>query len=147
MKTFLRIAFLLGVLLTENVIGLSQTFTNVAATVGLATPGAKDAGVCWADFNSDGYLDLVVNTENASAGTRLYFSNAGASFTDVTSTHALELASSVIERSAVAGDFNNDGNTDFVVNSFNRIEVWLNKDRQQHPLTVLALKLKAPIRQ
>ncbi|MFM9004065.1 MAG: FG-GAP-like repeat-containing protein, partial [Flavobacteriales bacterium] len=30
------------------------------------------------------------------------------------------------ERSAVAGDFNNDGFTDFVVNTFNRIEVWLN---------------------
>jgi len=107
--------------------GYTQSFTNVAASVGLATTGSKDAGVCWADFNQDGYLDLVVNTENASAGSRLFFSDAGNTFTDVTSTHALELGNSVKERSAVAGDFNNDGYTDFIVNTFNRIEVWLNQ--------------------
>jgi len=68
MKTFLRIAFLLGVLLMNGLSGITQTFTNVAASVGLATAGAKDAGVCWADFNEDGYLDLVLNTDNTSAG-------------------------------------------------------------------------------
>ena len=128
MKTFLRNAFLAWMLiLATAVAGYAQSFTNVAASAGLATTGSKDAGACWADFNDDGYLDLVVNTENTSAGSRLFFSNAGATFTDVTDTHALDLGTSVKERAAVAGDFNNDGNTDFIVNTFNRIEVWLNQ--------------------
>ncbi|MFM2201100.1 MAG: hypothetical protein RL040_300, partial [Bacteroidota bacterium] len=134
MKTLLRNAFAAWMLIIVTAIaGQAQSFTNVAASVGLATTGAKDAGACWADFNQDGYLDLVVNTENPSAGSRLFFSNAGTSFTDVTSTNAASLSATVKERSAVAGDFNNDGYTDFIVNTFNRIEIWLNQGPSSTP--------------
>lgn len=128
MKTSLRNAFSLWMLLTViSISGFGQSFTDIASTLGIATTGSKGAGVCWADFNKDGYLDLVVNTDNESNHSRLYFSNAAASFTDVTSTHASALSATSKERSAVAADFNNDGYTDFVVNTFNRIEVWLNQ--------------------
>ena len=134
MKTSLLNAFLLWMLITlTSINGFSQSFTNVAASLGIATTGAKDAGVCWADFNGDGYLDLLVNTENTSTGSVLYFSNAATSFSDVTSTHAAGLSATVKERSALAGDFNNDGYTDFIVNTFNRIEVWLNKGASATP--------------
>ena len=134
MKTLLRKAFTAWMLiLVTTVVGYAQSFTNVAASVGLATTGSKDAGACWADFNQDGYPDLVLNTESTSIGSRLYFSNAASSFTDVTATHASGLSASVKERSAVAGDFNNDGYTDFVVNTFNRIEVWLNQGPSATP--------------
>ena len=134
MKTSLLNAFLLWMLLASTSInGFSQSFTNVATDLGIATTGAKDAGACWADFNGDGYLDLLVNTDNSSTGSVLYFSDAATSFTDVTSTHAAGLSATVKERSALAGDFNNDGYTDFVVNTFNRIEVWLNQGAAATP--------------
>ncbi|MFN5620728.1 MAG: Ig-like domain-containing protein [Flavobacteriales bacterium] len=134
MKTSLLNAFVLWMLLTlTSINGFTQSFTNVAGDLGIATTGAKDAGVCWADFNNDGYLDLLVNTENTSTGSVLYFSNTATSFTDVTSTHAAGLSATVKERSALAGDFNNDGYTDFIVNTFNRIEVWLNQGASATP--------------
>lgn len=145
MKTFLRKAFTAWMLITlTTVVGYAQSFTNVASSIGLATAGSKDAGVCWADFNNDGYLDLLVNTESSTTGSILYFSNAGASFTDVTATHAAELSSSVKERSAVAGDFNNDGYTDFIVNTFNRIEVWLNQGPTSTPAYSFGTAVQEP---
>ena len=145
MKTLLRNAFTAWMLIIVTAIaGQAQSFTNVAASVGLATTGAKDAGACWADFNQDGYLDLVVNTENPSAGSRLFFSDAGTSFTDVTATHAADLSSTVKERSAVAGDFNNDGYTDFIVNTFNRIEVWLNQGPLATPAYAFGTAAQSP---
>jgi hypothetical protein len=145
MKTLLRNAFVAWMLIMLTAFaGYSQTFTNVASSVGLATAGSKDAGVCWADFNNDGFLDLVVNTESSSSGSRLYFSNSGSTFTDVTGTNASELANSVKERSALAGDFNNDGYTDFLVNTFNRIEIWLNQGPSSTPAYSFGTSSQAP---
>ena len=145
MKTLLRNAFTSWMLIMLTaLVGNAQSFTNVAASVGLATTGSKDAGVCWADFNQDGYLDLVINTENASAGSRLFFSNAGSTFTDVTATHAVQLGATVKERTAIAGDLNNDGYTDFVVNTFNRIEIWLNQGPSATPAYSFGTATQSP---
>jgi len=145
MKTLLRNAFTSWMLIMLTaLVGNAQSFTNVAASVGLATTGSKDAGVCWADFNQDGYLDLVINTENASAGSRPFFSNAGSTFTDVTATHAVQLGATVKERTAIAGDLNNDGYTDFVVNTFNRIEIWLNQGPSATPAFSFGTATQSP---
>ena len=109
---------------TSSILG--QSFSNVAASLGINTSGTKDGGICWADFNQDGYPDLVVNTNDVSIASRLYFSNGGSSFTDVTATNASGLDDSVKDRSAIAADFNNDGYMDFAVNTYSRIEIWLN---------------------
>ncbi|MFM7308982.1 MAG: Ig-like domain-containing protein, partial [Flavobacteriales bacterium] len=87
----------------------------------------------WADFNRDGYQDLVVNTSDVSIASRLYFSNGGSSFTDVTATHADGLDDSVKDRSAIAADFNGDGYMDFAVNTYSRIEIWLNAGPSSTP--------------
>lgn len=110
----------------------SQTFTNVAAAAGVDLDGNKEGGHCWADFNNDGYLDLLLNTSrNANTHrTRLYFNNGDGTFTDVTNTHADGLINgfgAALGRSAVAADVNNDGYVDFARNNPNRVEFYLNK--------------------
>ncbi len=52
----------------------NKQFTNVAAAWGLAELGAS-AGAAYADFDQDGYLDLVVNNLNAPAS--LYRNTSG----------------------------------------------------------------------
>ena len=112
------------------------TFTEVANSRGIDMDGNKDGGFTFADFNADGYLDLMLNTfvDDANHRSRLYF-NSGPpnfTFTDVTTTHAQGLiasglaGSSVMERSAVAGDLNNDGYPDFIRNANVRLELYLN---------------------
>ena len=53
----------------------AQQFTEIADSVGLKTPNSKDGGVSWGDFNNDGCLDLIVNTDAGVEGTRLYLSD------------------------------------------------------------------------
>jgi large repetitive protein len=122
----------------------AQTFTNVSGALGLNTSGTKDGGLLWADFNNDGYPDLVLNTTDATQRTRIYFSAAAASFTDVTSTHAASLDDTQKDRSAVAGDFNSDGYMDFAVDAFDRIEIWLNKGPLASPAYSFGNASQAP---
>ncbi|MBX2844146.1 MAG: VCBS repeat-containing protein [Flammeovirgaceae bacterium] len=116
----------------------SQSFTNVAASVGLNMGGNKDGGHAWADFNNDGCLDVIVNTSNGTNRSRLFLSNCDSdpdniTFTDVTSTHADGLLDRTLDRSIVWGDFNNDGYLDFARNTNNRIEVYINKGPSGSP--------------
>ena len=112
------------------------TFTEQAASKGLNLDGRKDGGFTFADFNNDGYLDLILNTKTNDTlhRSRLYFSSGppNYTFTDVTNTHALGLVAtgleggSTVERCGVAGDLNHDGYLDFIRNSANRFELYLN---------------------
>ncbi|MCB0193629.1 MAG: VCBS repeat-containing protein [Anaerolineae bacterium] len=96
-------------------------FSEIGDDVHLDTGGDKDGGLSWGDFNNDGCLDLLVNTDDDNLRTRLYQSNCNLpdpSFTDVTDSHAAGLLNDFItERSAIWGDVNNDGYLDFAVNS------------------------------
>lgn len=122
--------------ITVNVSAFScsnQWFCEVAGLLGVNMSGTKEGGFCWADFNEDGFLDVQVNSSDVSVKNQLYFSNNGTSFTNVTATNAAGLDDINKDRSAVSGDFNNDGYMDFMVNAFNRIEVWLNNGPSSTP--------------
>lgn len=107
-------------------------FAEIAGDIGLDLGGNKDGGLSWADFNYDGLLDVIVNTNNATNDTRIYFAekNGGViTFTDVTTTNASGLLDNTNERSVVTGDMNNDGYVDFVRNTYQNtgIEIWWNR--------------------
>lgn len=114
----------------------AQTFSKVTGT-GTEVTGNKDGGAVWADFDKDGDLDLLVNTnQNNTAGrTRLLSSNGAANptFTDVTQTLANGLRNNLCERSVMWGDLNNDGNIDFIRNTYYRVEIYINRGTSSTP--------------
>lgn len=93
------------------------TFTENAAAWGIDLAGTKDGGHAFADFDGDGDLDLLVNTEDGSKHSNLYRRNSGQTYSDVTSSLAPALSNNVRERSAVWGDLDNDGDLDFLRNN------------------------------
>ncbi|MFK7923170.1 MAG: FG-GAP-like repeat-containing protein, partial [Bacteroidia bacterium] len=100
-----------------------------------AITGKKDGGFAWGDINNDGYLDLVVNTENSSLNTRILIADpsdpANPVFRDSTTSFCNDCGSSIRERVAILLDLNHDGYTDLVRNTYNgsigSIAIYLNQ--------------------
>src|SRR6266481_841881 len=94
-----------------------MTFTDVAARAGVPFLNDDDnfsVGALWFDYNNDGKLDLLV----LRFGHNLLFRNNGdGTFTDVTAAAGLgkKRQNSL---SAVAFDYDNDGNTDLLVTGY-----------------------------
>ncbi len=103
-------------------------FTNVAvAPINKAV--AKDGGVAWGDLNNDGFLDLIMNTNNGNnvnGHTRIFLSNGAVTWTDITNTNAAQLLNAIAERSVMTGDIDGDGDLDFMRSTASRIEVYTN---------------------
>jgi len=85
-------------------------------------------GVKWADFDNDGWLDLLLtsghiidNVAEASEGltyrqpTTLFHNESGRQFTDVSAQAGLALAAPLVGRGLAVGDFDNDGRVDALV--------------------------------
>ena len=126
---FYKFLPLIGLLLASFSGYPQLSFTNVAAAKNLQISSvSKDGGFTFADFNNDGYKDLLINTNSTSSYSRLLYNDGppNFTFTDVTSSKAPALLLNITERSAIAGDIDNDGDIDFVRNTHSLIEVYKN---------------------
>lgn len=79
--------------------------------IATAIPGVASGHVAWGDYNNDGWLDLLI-TGTSSAGpiTRIYRNNHDGTFTDINAG-----LPSIAFRSALWGDFDNDGRPDVLL--------------------------------
>ena len=89
------------------------TFTDVAAQAGVIN-NRFTKSVCWGDYNSDGHPDLFIS--NFSQENRLYKNQGDGTFVDV----APDLGITLPLRSFPAWffDYNNDGNMDIFVSTY-----------------------------
>ncbi|MGH9397946.1 MAG: FG-GAP-like repeat-containing protein [Terriglobia bacterium] len=88
------------------------TFTDITASAGLESARGHMRQVVFADFNNDGYMDLVFVRDG---GHPLLFLNQGDDkFTDGTQEAGVDLADSRADEAAVS-DFNHDGKFDLAL--------------------------------
>ncbi len=115
--------------LSLSVSAFGQNFTNVAGNGQDDSDLNRDkaGGFAFADYDLDGDLDLLLNSDENNGNRRSYlFRNDNGVFIDVTNSVAPGLKNRRTERSAIWGDFNNDGFPDFAVNTSNRIVIFQN---------------------
>ncbi|HXD93579.1 MAG TPA: LytTR family transcriptional regulator DNA-binding domain-containing protein [Bacteroidia bacterium] len=102
-----KLLFLLSITLCLNV----QAQLCLDTTIGT---GAKPLSVASADFNNDGYTDLVTTVDNPNGNVYILFGTATGKFIADT-TYILNNNISYV----ISNDFNKDGNADLIVNSQN----------------------------
>jgi len=87
-----------------------SSFQDVSATAGVNNTGIS-GGVVWVDYDNDGDFDIFTVVQ--SAADKLYRNDGSGSFVDVASTVGVDDTGGGYSTSV--GDFDNDGDEDFVV--------------------------------
>jgi tetratricopeptide (TPR) repeat protein len=100
------------------------TFTDMTRASGLASAEGRMRKVLFADFDNDGFMDLLVVRDDGPP--LLYISQGEGNFVDRTSKAGKDFTQSVALDAQVA-DFNHDGNFDLVLWSSSGYEVLLNR--------------------
>jgi Tfp pilus assembly protein PilF len=100
------------------------TFKNLTDSSGLASAKGRMRGVVFADFNSDGYADLLFMRDDGPP--LLYLNQGEGKFVERTAESGIALAQSKAIDAQVA-DFNHDGNLDLALWSPEGYEVLLNQ--------------------
>lgn len=91
------------------------TFSDVTEAAGMISAHPTQTAA-WADFDSDGFLDLFIGHESSveqSHPSQLYRNNADGTFTDIAPTLGLDDLGYV--KAVAWGDFNNDNRPDLYV--------------------------------
>jgi len=116
-RIFFLVSFVLILfILSLHSIANAQQFTKVV-TGPHVTDDANSEGVCWVDYDNDGFLDLfVTNTHpNLEENNFLYHNNGDGTFTKI--TNDIIVNDGGYSRGCTWGDFDNDGDIDaFIVN-------------------------------
>lgn len=99
------------------------TFTDVTASSGLAAARGHFRQVVFADFNNDGYMDLLFLRDGSPP--MLFLNRGDDKFNDVTSAAGPVLARSSADE-AVVSDFNHDGRFDLALFGPSGYQVLLN---------------------
>ena len=89
------------------------TFTDVTAEAGLMDP-VNSICASWADYDNDGYLDLLICTE--SGPNRLYRNRGNGTFEEVASRAGLASNKKDCTKGAAWLDYDNDGYPDLFLN-------------------------------
>ncbi len=111
-----------NLLLFMNGKGLS--FKDTASASGLPDISAKAAA--WADYNNDGYVDLVLGTLNAGKPPLLFKNSEHHTFTDVTDKSGLT-KEGLSTRHVIWADYDNDGFVDLFQAGMNGFSLYRNK--------------------
>lgn len=88
------------------------TFTDVTTISGLKG-NTTGRGIAWGDYNNDGYIDIFVTRENKDRPNMLFKNNGDGTFTDV--TKEANVARKGSHKTAIWGDYNNDGWLDLYI--------------------------------
>jgi PKD repeat protein len=89
-----------------------SSFTDVAASAGVADAGHDGSGVAVADYDNDGCRDLFLANSNADV---LFKNDCDGTFTDVTAASGLGVSEERRGTHASWGDYDNDGFVDLYV--------------------------------
>ncbi|HVY76344.1 MAG TPA: FG-GAP-like repeat-containing protein [Puia sp.] len=87
-----------------------ENFKDIAASAGLSEDGTTDLSAAFADYDNDGYRDLIVSTNK---GIRIYKNNGDGTFSKVKQNAGLENVTN--GNKLLIADFDQDGDLDIYV--------------------------------
>jgi hypothetical protein len=91
----------------------NQKDFTLMSTSTIVVDGTDSRGVAWADYNNDGFEDVIITDDGSTSRNDLFHNNGDGTFTQITSgSPAMENGNS---RTAVWGDYDNDGFEDLYI--------------------------------
>ncbi|MFH2095733.1 MAG: T9SS type A sorting domain-containing protein, partial [Bacteroidota bacterium] len=99
-----------GGLITE--LYVNNMGSNFQISTASSFPGLEEGNIEWADYNNDGYLDLILTGQDAlyNPHTHLFKNTGTGTFTEQTGTGLIEIRYG----KGIWGDYNNDGYPDLL---------------------------------